>query len=115
MNPWRGKKSVLGFGKSDKEFQRRVEDHQRSQSRASNHVMVVLVGASGVGKTSTIKHLIGQNDDMEFPTSDNSSETRSTIEYLLRMRTKDPDDDVNHISLGIVDTPGANDLSLIHI
>ena len=61
------------------------------------------------GKTSTIKSLIGHNNDVEFPTSDVSSATKSTIEYNLTMKTKNARDSVNGMSLGIVDTPGADD------
>ena len=61
------------------------------------------------GKTSTIKSLIGHNNDVEFPTSDASSETSSTVEYVLTMETKNRMDNVNSMSLGIVDTPGADD------
>ena len=46
---------------------------------------------------------------MQFPTSKASSETSSTIEYILTMKTKNVMDNVNGMSLGIVDTPGLDD------
>ena len=46
---------------------------------------------------------------MKFHTSGTSSETRSTVEYILTIKTGNTNDIVDTMSLGIVDTPGADD------
>ena len=72
--------------------------------RCMNKASIVLVGDSGVGKSSTINHLFGQKLAEE---SDSISETRETKEYKLV-----GDDDeykVKDLSLSIIDTPGFND------
>ena len=84
---------------------------QALNARASNHTMIVLIGPTGVGKTSTLLHLLGKQEDRklqkEFSVSERSSGNRSTTEICLGM--KGDQEDLKHISLSIVDTPGLND------
>ncbi len=76
-------------------------------------VRIMLLGATGEGKTATVKHLIGQNNDMEelgIKTSDTSSETRETVEYMISYKgTTGSYHMAETVSFGIVDTPGLND------
>ena len=75
-------------------------------NRGYNHVSLLVVGSSGVGKSSTINHLL--NIGVPFPkTSSTTSETRITSEFLAF--ADDPDLEVKNLVLGIVDTPGFND------
>ena len=77
--------------------------------RGLNHVSILLVGSSGVGKSSTINHLlnIGAKEDQPAKTSSTTSETRITSEFLAF--ADDPKLEVKNLVLGIVDTPGFND------
>ena len=77
--------------------------------RGLNHVSILLVGSSGVGKSSTINHLlnIGAKEDQSAKTSSETSETRITSECLAF--ADDPKLEVKSLVLGIVDTPGFND------
>ena len=64
------------------------ESHKigRSIDRAS----ILLVGTSGVGKSSTINHLFGleQSSKVVFAkTSDVASETRTTTEYIINVNS----------------------------
>ena len=78
-------------------------------SRGFNHVSILLVGSSGVGKSSTINHLlnIGGKGVQFAKTSSTTSETRITSEFLAF--ADDPKLEVKNLVLGIVDTPGFND------
>ena len=71
--------------------------------RSFNHVSILLVGTSGVGKSATVNHLLGLG--IEFAkVSDTKSETRSTKEFIIH--SNDPEYEVEGLSLGLVDTPG---------
>ena len=60
-----------------------------------------MVGTSGVGKSSTVNHLLG----VELAkTSECQSETRSTQEFTIH--GSDPKYEVEKLTLGLVDTPG---------
>ena len=78
-------------------------------SRGYNHVSILMVGSSGVGKSSTINHLlnIGAEGVQLAKTSSTKSETRITSEFLVF--ADDPKLEVKDLVLGIVDTPGFND------
>ena len=78
-------------------------------NRSLNHVSLLLVGSSGVGKSETINHLlnIGGKGVQFAKTSSTKSETRITSEFLAF--ADDPDLEVKNLVLGIVDTPGFND------
>ena len=72
--------------------------------RSFNHVSILLVGTSGVGKSATVNHLLG----VELAeTSENESETRSTKEFTIY--GDDPKYEVEGLPLGLVDTPGSCD------
>ena len=81
-----------------------------SMGRSIEKANILLVGSSGVGKSSTINHLFGlEKDSINFAkTSDSSSETRTTTEFQLEV-----DSPVRYetsgLRLGLVDTPGFND------
>ena len=77
--------------------------------RGFNHVSILLVGSSGVGKSSTINHLLNiGGEGVQFAkTSSTKSETRITSEFLAF--ADDPDLEVQNLVMGIVDTPGFND------
>ena len=78
-------------------------------NRGFNHVSILAVGSSGVGKSSTINHMfnIGGNGVQFAKTSSIKSERRITSEFLAF--ADDPDLEVKNLVLGIVDTPGFND------
>ena len=78
-------------------------------NRGFNHVSILLVGSSGVGKSSTINHLlnIGGQGVQFARTSSTKSETKITSEFLAF--ADDPDLEVKDLVLGIVDTPSFND------
>ena len=78
--------------------------------RSFNSASILLVGNSGVGKSSTINHLfnLGKESKIHFAkTHGSTSETRDTQEYLLS--TDDPEYEVKDLTLGVVDSPGFND------
>ena len=77
--------------------------------RGIDHVSLLLVGSSGVGKSSTINHLLNASGkEVHFAkTSSTESETRKTSEFLAF--ADDPKRGVKNLVLGIVDTPGFND------
>ena len=69
--------------------------------RSSNHVSIMLVGPSGVGKSATVNHLLGTK---LATTSEAKSETRSTKEFIIHGSYSKYG--VENLSLGLVDTPG---------
>ena len=77
--------------------------------RGLNHVSILLIGSSGVGKSSTINHLLNiGGEGVQFAkTSNITSETRITSEFLAF--ADDPKLEVKNLVLGVVDTPGLND------
>jgi len=75
-----------------------------SINRSAYHTTLILLGETGVGKSSTINHLFGAS---VARTSASKSETRKTTEFLLK--EDDVELGVKDLSLGVVDTPGFND------
>ena len=72
--------------------------------RSFNHVSILLVGTSGVGKSATVNHLLG----VELAeTSETESKTRSTKEFTIY--GDDPRYEVKELPLGLIDTPGSCD------
>ncbi len=91
-------------------------DWDDQENQCLDHVRFLLLGATGSGKSATIQHLFGHNNDLsEFglKSADGSSETRETVEYEFKFRRKLSTGDEYHlaetITLGIVDTPGLED------
>ncbi len=64
----------------------------------------MLLGDSGVGKSSTVNHLLNRQ---VADTSDSKSETHSTMEHILV--APDPNLAASDVSLSVVDSPGFND------
>ena len=82
-------------------------------NRSLNRASILLVGASGVGKSSTVNHLFDLDESQSVlfaKTSAVSSETRTTTEYILEMDSVE-DYEATGLRLGLVDTPGFNDTS----
>ena len=77
--------------------------------RGFNHVSMLLVGSSGVGKSGTINHLLNiGGEGVQFAkTGSTKSETRITSEFLAF--ADDPNLEVKNLVMGIVNTPGFND------
>ncbi len=79
----------------------------RKIRRSINHVSVLLVGTSGVGKSSTVNHLLDSKDlikHVHAETNKSQSETRSTQEFVIY--ASDPEYGFRELPLGLVDTPG---------
>ncbi|XP_028397224.1 uncharacterized protein LOC114521033 [Dendronephthya gigantea] len=78
--------------------------------RPFNSAMILLVGSTGVGKSSTINHLLdtGEGNPVAV-TSSSESETRTTSEYVLT--TDNPDYEVCDLRMSVIDTPGFNDIA----
>ena len=76
--------------------------------RPSQSAMILVVGVTGAGKSSTINHLLdtGEGDPVAI-TSDNESQTKETSEYVLTV--DEPEYEVSDLSMSIIDTPGLND------
>ena len=72
--------------------------------RSINHVSVLLVGTSGVGKSTTVNHLL---DIKLAETSKIESKTKLTKEYIVLASY--PKYEVEGLPLGLVDTPGSCD------
>ena len=90
--------------------------HQSTQiGRGMGQVSVLLVGSSGVGKSSTVNHLfdLDEKASIHFAKTNSSiSETRRTTEYVLRV--DEPEYEVKGLELGLVDSPGFNDTDGTH-
>ena len=70
--------------------------------------MILLVGTSGAGKSSTINHLLDTGEGVPVAiTSDRMSKTTATSEYVLVV--DEPDYEVCGLTMSIIDTPGLND------
>ncbi|XP_046851162.1 uncharacterized protein LOC124444595 [Xenia sp. Carnegie-2017] len=76
--------------------------------RHSKSAMILLVGGSGCGKSSTINHLLDTGDGISvIETSDNESSTKKTSEYIITI--DEPKYEVSDLTMRIIDTPGLND------
>ena len=77
--------------------------------RGLSQASILLVGPSGVGKSSTVNHLFRMKEgSINFAkTSSTASETRTTTEFIIK--ADDPNFKVKDLKLGLVDTPGFND------
>lgn len=77
-------------------------------NRPFQSAMILLVGGSGVGKSSTINHLLDTGEGLPVAkTSATESETKSTSEYVLTV--DEPSYEVCDLKMSIIDTPGFND------
>ena len=78
-------------------------------NRGLNHVSILMVGSSGVGKSSTINHLLNiGGEGVQFAkTNSEESKTRITCEFFAF--ADNPNLEVKNLVMGIVDTPGFND------
>ena len=74
--------------------------------RSLQSAMILLVGTTGDGKSSTINHLLDTGEAVA-KTCDSESETTATSEYVLFV--DEPDYEVSGLTLSIIDTPGLND------
>ena len=82
----------------------------RKIQRGFNYVSILVLGTTGVGKSSTVNHLlnIGTEEEFKFAKINHTkSETRITREFLAF--ADDPDLEAKNLVMGIVDTPGFND------
>ena len=76
--------------------------------RPFESAMILLVGSSGVGKSSTINHLLDTGDGLPVAmTSASESKTKATSEYILTV--DEPRFEVSDLKMSIIDTPGFND------
>ena len=76
--------------------------------RPLDSAMILLVGVSGVGKSSTINNLFDTGEEFKIVmTSSTESETRATSEYVLSF--EEPSYQVCDLKMSVIDTPGFND------
>lgn len=76
--------------------------------RSFESAMILLLGSSGVGKSSTINHLLDTGEEQGVAmTSTSESATKATSEYVLTV--DEPDFEVSDLKMSIIDTPGFND------
>ena len=80
-----------------------------SKGRFLDRISILLLGSSGIGKSSTINNLFNLDEDAEnaAKTSSTTSETRSVTEYELQLDL--PDNGIKDMKIAIVDSPGFND------
>ena len=79
----------------------------RDKAKAS----ILLIGESGVGKSSTINHLFGLSEELSGPfvnTNNFHSETRATTEYVIEVDSRKRFCTTG-LKLAVVDTPGFGD------
>lgn len=83
-------------------------DSSAKIKRPLQTAMILLVGDTGSGKSSTVNHFLDMKEgDPVARTNDEQSETRATSEYVIGV--DEPDSDVCDLTMSIVDTPGLND------
>ena len=76
--------------------------------RSPCYTSILLVGVTGVGKSSTVNHLLNTSGAIKFAkTHDTRSATRDTSEFFFTV--DEPKFEVSDLQLGIVDTPGFSD------
>ena len=76
--------------------------------RPLESAMILLVGDSGVGKSSTINHLLDTGEGVPVAmTSATKSETKTTSEYVITI--DEPNYQVCDLKISVIDTPGFND------
>ncbi|XP_046850122.1 uncharacterized protein LOC124443682 [Xenia sp. Carnegie-2017] len=76
--------------------------------RHSKSAMILLVGSSGSGKSSTINHLMVNGDEIPVAKTNNyKSSTKTTSEYIITF--DEPEYEVSDLVLSVIDTPGFND------
>ncbi len=78
----------------------------RKIGRSVNEVSVLLAGATGVGKSSTINHLLASKaiEQVHAETNKSQSETRSTQEFIIY--ASDPEYEFGQLPFRLIDTPG---------
>ena len=84
----------------------------KNLGRSIGRPSILLVGTSGVGKSSTINHLFNLSDKNSVTfakTSASTSETRATTEFLLEVDSPPARFGASDLRLALVDTPGFND------
>ncbi|XP_046850710.1 uncharacterized protein LOC124444170 isoform X2 [Xenia sp. Carnegie-2017] len=76
--------------------------------RPFQFAMILLVGSTGCGKSSTINHLLDTGDGIPVAeTNSYVSSTKKTSEYIITF--DEPKYEVSDLVLSVIDTPGFND------
>ncbi|XP_046850128.1 uncharacterized protein LOC124443684 [Xenia sp. Carnegie-2017] len=76
--------------------------------RHSKFAMILLVGSTGCGKSSTINHLLDTGDGIPVAeTNSYKSSMKKTSEYVITF--DEPKYEVSDLVLSVIDTPGFND------
>ncbi|XP_046850131.1 uncharacterized protein LOC124443686 isoform X1 [Xenia sp. Carnegie-2017] len=76
--------------------------------RHSKSAMILLVGSTGSGRSSTISHLLDTGDKISvIETSNYELSTKKTSEYIITL--DEPKYEVRDLVLSVIDTPGFND------